>query len=119
MTEGKRDAECAVLCGAVLYLQFPVVSQLSNTFSKFHYDMHSPPDSGAVSNLLKKKSRLCNRRNLLCSFNHFSIRENGSSDTYIVSSWFFSLLFQIVSQITFYISFWWVFLFSRKPVSAS
>lgn len=33
----------------------------------------------------------------------FLYKRNGSSDTYIVSSWFFSLLFQIVSQNHFFI----------------
>lgn len=43
----------------------------------------------------------------------FLYKRNGSSDTYIVSScFFFPHYFKLYHKITsFYISFWWVFLF--------
>lgn len=92
----------------------PIVSQLGNTLSKFHrmYTVLQTVELCLI--YFFKKCRQCNRRNLPCSFNHFSYREMALQILTLFRGLFFSFphCFKLYHKTTsFYISFWWVLLF--------
>lgn len=83
----------------------PIVSQLGNTLSKFHrmYTVLQTVELCLI--YFFKKCRQCNRRNLPCSFNHFSYREMALQILTLFRGlfFFFPPLFQIVSQNHFFL----------------